>query len=204
MYASVCSSSPYTWLTPCPPTMVCQMFIHTVTTWPLLCTVWLHCVRQRACVCLCVRQRALSNRWSNLIHVSFLPRCPLALMVCWWCYLGLTSILSALFLESTHPASQPPAPTLLRLHRRRPVSLGHPDSDTLVPQEQLVRWSWSQVTWDRLLCGGVKCVWKNNILFTVNEQMLLLLKTHEIITECKVCSEVCADCRSVQMSECSV
>ena len=63
-------------------------------------TPWLQWVR----VCMCVCDEVLSNRWSNLIHVSFLPRCPLALMVCWWCYLGLTSILSALFLEAADPA----------------------------------------------------------------------------------------------------
>lgn len=123
-------------------------------------------------VCICVWDEVLSNRWSNLIHVSFLPCCPLALMVCWWCYLGLTSILSALFLESAHPALPCPASPPPPSRKPRAPRLRH----TLVLQEQLVRWSCSQVTWDRSLCGSwVKCVWKNSILFTVNEQMLLLL-----------------------------
>lgn len=76
-------------------------------------------VRFDCFVCIGVRLRAwprvgvcdelLSNRWRNLIHVSFLPRCPLALMVCWRCYLVLTSILSA----PSWNRLTPPRPALL-------------------------------------------------------------------------------------------
>lgn len=127
-------------------------------------------------VCVCVWDEVLSNRWSNLIHVSFLPRCPLALMVRWWCYLGLTSILSALFLEASLScptllcsallcsASPPP------FHNPGAAGLGH----TLVPQEQLAGGAALRLPGTGGSVG-VRCVWKNNILFTVNEQMLLLL-----------------------------
>lgn len=67
------------------------------------------------CDCsVCVSADMVSNRWSNLIHASFLPRCPLALTVRWWCYLGLTGILSALFLEGDGlaPLSSAPPPAL--------------------------------------------------------------------------------------------
>lgn len=66
------------------------------------CALWLQCVV--LCVCVCVSYDMVSNRWSNLIHASFVPRCPLALTVRWWCYLGLTGILSASFPESDDPA----------------------------------------------------------------------------------------------------
>lgn len=86
--------------------MVRQMFALAVTTWLLLSALIALCAA--ACghvrVCVCVFDEVLPNRWSNLIHLSFLPRCPLALMVCWLCYQGLTSILPALFLESAGPA----------------------------------------------------------------------------------------------------
>lgn len=114
-------------------------------------------------VCVCVCGEVLSNRWSNLIHVSFLPCCPLALMVHWWCYLGLSSILSALFLELAHPcptlpcpASPPPS------HKPRAPRLRH----TLVLQGQLVRWSCSWVTWDRVLCGSEMCLEKQHIVYS--------------------------------------
>lgn len=84
------------------------------------------------CVRVCARAEVLSNRWSNLILLSFLPCCPLALMVWWWCYLGLTSILSASFLESAHPIPPPlsalPCPALPR--RLSPVNPGQPYSHT--------------------------------------------------------------------------
>lgn len=160
---------PYTWLTPRPPTMVCQMFALAVTTWLLPCAVIALCICVWACVRVRVRVEVLPNRWSNLIHVSFLPRCPLALMVCWWCYLGLTSILSALFLESAHrrpapPRSASPPPS------RQPRAPGY-------ERTAVLRETGRQVEVGLMLPGcrllWVKCVWKNSVLFTVREQTLL-------------------------------
>lgn len=87
-----------------------------------------HCVNQR--VCVRSHTEMLSNRWSNLILVSFLPRCPLALAVRCWCYLGFTSTLSASFLESAPPITLP--------HPDLPPDL-HPSTCTLVWQGQLVK-----------------------------------------------------------------
>lgn len=124
------------------------------------------------CVCLCVCACALSNRWSNLILVSFLPHCPLGLAVRWWCYLGSTSTLSASFLESAPP-----------------ITLPHPDlpPDLLIHPHahwsgkgSLSRWSCSQFTWDRLLPGSGNGSENNSMAFTVSRGCTNKLETDTV------------------------